>query len=167
MSSEDHSTRKKGGLTESVRSKIRNSLCGSISAAVSNPKRPQESKGADLDLQSNGGVPVCVCTKKMRRHRREKKKLKSRDNKVPLKVPYVVDPAWPDITKMNPATPPPRNLKEVSKSLYWPHYRAAMGVEKGQLVIMGSGEQVTRVSVPTGHKVLRGRWDFDHKKDRG
>ena len=71
----------------------------------------------------------------------------------------------PDITLIDPSTPPPRNRREARASKYWPLYYAAECLEVETLAQMGTGVPSNRSRARAkGCKVLKGRWAYDHKK---
>ena len=83
---------------------------------------------------------------------------------VSASLPYTVPRDTPDITQLDPSTPPPQRRKQAQASPYWAHYYAAEKLEIATLRDMGAWEVVPRSEVTPGAKVLQPRWAYDHKK---
>ena len=79
-------------------------------------------------------------------------------------LPYDVPKGTPDITQLDPSTPPPQRRKQAQASPYWAHYYGAEQLEVATLREMGAWQLVPRSSVTPGAKVLQPRWAYDHKK---
>ena len=60
--------------------------------------------------------------------------------------------------------PPPKTLREVKLSKWWPQYEAAAKLEITGHEQNGTWEIVPIASVPQGKNILRGKFVFDDKR---
>ena len=143
-------------------------------ASYEDPSLRNEAKSNFLPTSAKPAGPTAKAKRKKKKTKKKKTTplplQEEKEDERQQKCPYVkwLKPNAPSISEMDPSTPPPRNDKEAEASKYKDHYYAAKCLEIDTLEKLGTGAEVPREEAygVKGRRVLRGRWVFDHKKDK-